>query len=312
MLNNIALGRLGNQMFQYASLRAIQEKLFCEDIINMNFSEVRTLGKKEDGFDNQLSVFKLNDKKIVFDKEIVFNKKQKVYFFIYNFMHKVIRLLYGKKKFKIKKIEFEKNFQKKLNKCGLFLYSYGFYEFSNTNVENKVFRGYFESSKYFNDIRDILLEEFTPKKEKIEKNKELYDDIENSESVCISIRRGDFLAKKHKRDCFVCDNQYFNNAMDKIKTYVNNPKFIVFSDDIEWCKKNMKFPDGTKFEAGDDPVWEKLRLMYSCKHFIISNSTFSWWAQYLSRNKGKVVIAPSRWRNDDYVTDIYEKNWKLI
>ena len=56
--------------------------------------------------------------------------------------------------------------------------------------------------------------------------------------------------------------------------------------------------------------------MYSCKHFIISNSTFSWWAQYLSRNKEKIVIAPDRWTNDSYKEhnkiDIYEEDWELI
>ena len=98
---------------------------------------------------------------------------------------------------------------------------------------------------------------------------------------------------------------------------LKDPTFFVFSDDIDWVKKNMKFPKSTYFETGDDPVWEKIRLMYSCKHFIISNSTFSWWAQYLSRNKKKIVIAPSRWGNQTYkckneLIDIYQEDWILV
>lgn len=97
-----------------------------------------------------------------------------------------------------------------------------------------------------------------------------------------------------------------------MKQKVRNAKFFVFSDDIEWVKENMNFPEDSVFESGNDPVWEKLRMMYSCKHFIISNSTFSWWAQYLSRNSEKVVIAPNKWRNKGVWQDIYQENWNII
>lgn len=56
--------------------------------------------------------------------------------------------------------------------------------------------------------------------------------------------------------------------------------FFGFSDDIDWVKNNMEFPGEVYYESGVDPVWEKLRLMSACKHFVLSNSSFSWWAQY--------------------------------
>ena len=66
------------------------------------------------------------------------------------------------------------------------------------------------------------------------------------------------------------------------------------------------------YEDGTDTVQEKLRMMYSCKHFVISNSTFSWWAQYLSRNPNKIVVSPNRWYNSRFQTALIGKDWILL
>lgn len=77
------------------------------------------------------------------------------------------------------------------------------------------------------------------------------------------------------------------------------------------CLEKMEFI-GLEEEDGTDPVWKKLRLMSACKHFIISNSTSSWWAQYLSRNDNKIIVSPSRWFNNDYESPLIGKNWIKI
>lgn len=101
-------------------------------------------------------------------------------------------------------------------------------------------------------------------------------------------------------------------AIEKIKCIVENPVFFMFSDDIQWVRENVNTGCLTYYEDGTDPVWEKLRLMSACKHFIISNSTFSWWVQYLSRNGDKIVISPSRWFNNDYKSPLIDEKWIKI
>ena len=147
----------------------------------------------------------------------------------------------------------------------------------------------------FDFIRNTLLEYFTPVHDLLPHNLELLNDIMNSESVCVTIRRGDFLSPKNASLFNVCNEEYFITAMKAMREEIQNCKFFVFSDDIEDVKRVMHFPFEVIYERGNDPVWEKLRLMYSCRHFIISNSTFSWWAQYLGRNPNKIVYAPIPW-----------------
>lgn len=309
MLHKLMIGRLGNQMFQYATIRAFQEKYAQNTPINLNFSLVYKEGKKEDGFHNHLGDFQI--KECLIDAPIKISLLQKIYFGCYFAGYKIIKF-FSKENYDLKKRNYEKKLQKILQKKGLYLFSFGYTEFKDSKTKNKLFAGHYESSQYFNDIKPILQKEFTPKEKELEENKELYKIIRNTESVCISIRRGDFLAAEHKEKHYICTPKYFEEAIKQIKEKIKNPQFVVFSDDVDWVKENMNFPKNTVYERGTDPVWEKLRLMYSCKHFIISNSTFSWWAQYLSRNENKVVIAPSRWQNVGFNDDIYEEDWDLI
>lgn len=300
-------GRLGNQMFQYATVKAFRERYHLNEDIKLDFSLNQI--HSDTSFQDALKDFQVSDYKII--EQTKWNISQMFIFSIYRFQRFLLR--YSKKPYYEKQVALQKRWQKKLNYFGIYHFLYGYYAFSNSRSKNKIFEGYFESAKYFNEIREQLLNDFTPKSEKLEHNKFLYQAIETSESVCVTIRRGDFLDEKNKGRFYICTPEYFEKGIQKMQTLLNHPKFIVFSDDIEWCKKNMNFPKGTLFERGDDPVWEKLRLMYSCKHFIISNSTFSWWAQYLSRNPKKIVIAPKKWSNEgNYWKDLYDDDWILL
>ena len=304
-------GRCGNQLFQYANVRAFKEKNNIKETLKISF-ELNP--NKENGFDDNLKYFNVEKYEII--EKVKMNRLQKIVFQIYRLNRKIVRLLfyreYNKKQYVLIYRKLQKKWQKLLNFFGIYHYLYGYCNLKNSKSKNKIFEGYFESSQYFETIKKQIRKEFTPKELPLEKNKMLYKKMEDSNSVCVTIRRGDFLSSENKKDFYICTPEYFKKGIEIIKKYVKNPKFFIFSDDIDWVKQNMDFPDNTEYETGNDPVWEKLRLMYSCKHFIISNSTFSWWAQYLSRNENKIVVAPSIWNHIMPSEDIYEKEWKII
>ena len=168
----------------------------------------------------------------------------------------------------------------------------------SSNVDKVFTFGSFEKVDYFFGIENVLKKEFTPVHPCLKANEKLYQVIRNTNSVCLAIRRGDFMNNVNKKIFYVCDLEYFQRGVDYIKKHVENPVFIVFTNDIDWVKANLNIDSEVYFESGKDPVWETFRLMYSCKHFVISNSTLHWWAQWRSENKEKIVVAPERWYND--------------
>lgn len=310
-------GRLGNQFFQYATVKSYQMKYFKDEDIAIDFSDLKRLGTLEEGFVDSLCHFNVSEYKIV-DK-IEANIIQKIFLFIMRIPNPFLRMIGFGDRADIFSYKFEKMMQPLLNRFGIFYMIHGYFDFSNnTKFKNKIFVGNFESAMYFDENKDMIRKMYTPKYELLDKNLEFYNSIKNTNSVCITIRRGDFISNEDfKKVHYVCDSNYFYRAIDLIKKKVKNPTFVVFSDDIDWVKDNMDFGCNVIYEDGTDPIWEKVRLMALCRHFIISNSTFSWWVQYLSINKKKVVVAPKRWKNiaykeDTSKLDIYQDFWDLI
>lgn len=178
-------------------------------------------------------------------------------------------------------------------------------------VKQKIVLGYFECDRYFNDVEEDLQRLYQPIREPLQKNREMLEKIKSTQSVCVTIRRGDFFTSKNVRTYGLCDQAFFLRGIEYIRSKYPDAVLFFFSDEIEWVKKNMNVACEAYYESGDDPLWEKLRLMSACKHFVISNSTFSWWAQHLSQNPNKIVVAPRLWRANDKSYDIRQANWTL-
>jgi hypothetical protein len=149
--------------------------------------------------------------------------------------------------------------------------------------------GHFQSEKYFTNYKTEILKLFeiddTTKNYLLEK----YGVIINQDTCSIHIRRGDYLGLPTHHPTQSID--YYKNA---IQIVGEKKHFLVFSDDIEWCKENFNFLNNKTF-ISDNKDYEDLYLMSLCKNNIIANSTFSWWGAWLNNNENKKVIIPSKW-----------------
>lgn len=173
----------------------------------------------------------------------------------------------------------------------------------------KYIEGLFQWPEAFLHLRSKLREELTLCQSMSEHAAKLLNDIKNSESVCLHIRRGDFLVYSWAQ---VCNFDYYKKAMDYIVENVDAPVFYVFSDDIEWVKRNYTIPYSHIFVEENHAAPFEMELMRNCHHFIMSNSTFSWWAQFLSWEDTPTVVAPKPWFADNRKCAIYLPYWHVI
>lgn len=298
-------GRLGNQLFRYAYVRMLYRLRGSKDELVFNFRRVG--GMPSQGFEDSLSHFNVLPYTTC-NRSLVLrygSARQKSVYACFRIMGKAASYLpLGR--------DVSDLFRTPLLKQGILHQGSGDNHLQlNLPASKNVFvDGFFENRRYFDAIRPVLLREFTPKASPLPHNKELYEAIGSRQSVCVSVRRGDYLSPQYRQDFYVCDEEYVHRAIRAVEERVDNPLFVFFSDDIEWVRRHIKLPEGSLYECGSDPVWEKLRLMYSCKHFIISNSSFSWWAQYLSRNEEKTVVAPLRWfNNSEWTSHLLEDSF---
>jgi len=172
--------------------------------------------------------------------------------------------------------------------------------------------GYFQTENYFIDYENEIRDDFRLISNIKNETKEILNSIKSINSVTIHIRRGDYLNNpKH----YIETEEYYKNAIELIEKKVENPVFVIFSDDMDWVKNNFHLKYKTIYVDFNNAFsnFEDLHLMSNCKHNIITNSSFSWWGAWLNENNNKIVIAPKKWYNDNSNSkDVVPSTWIKI
>lgn len=169
--------------------------------------------------------------------------------------------------------------------------------------------GFFQSEKYFNNVRDSLLQDFTFKDEYLEPCKNMIKDVENP--IALHVRRTDYQNYSHHP---ICDINYYREAL---KRFGDDREVIIFSDDPEWCLQESLFDDDRFLVSQTNDQYLDLCMMTLCSDFIIANSSFSWWGAWLCTNPNKRVVAPSKWfgpplSQTNNTKDLYCEGWEVV
>ena len=207
--------------------------------------------------------------------------------------------------------------------CGNNFYIQPFFHFDpsfDLVKENSLLTGYFQSEKYFLRYRKSISRIYAQcnKLNNLKgMNKKHLHKILNSNSISIHVRRGDYLTNIAAFNVHgVCSSSYYIHAISHLKSLMKNLKFFVFSDDVVYSRLIFKGLSNITYIENNiaEHSYLDMFLMSACKHNIIANSTFSWWAAWLNKNQNKVVIAPRKWfKSSKYTTtDLFPSDWILI
>jgi len=177
--------------------------------------------------------------------------------------------------------------------------------------QNVFFTGTWQSELYFKKIAAQIQKQFVFKAPTDDGNKKLVKEINNCNAISIHIRRGDYLQSHWKQSLGVIkDMEYYKAAAAVMESRVSNPRYFIFSDDMEWVKANLPLAGCIYVDHNkDSSSFADMYLMSLCKHNIIANSTFSWWAAWLNQNPGKIVIMPEKWMNNNACEGLYFNEW---
>lgn len=161
-------------------------------------------------------------------------------------------------------------------------------------------KGYFQSYKYFIGHELFIQQLFSFPIDKLdETNKHLLIQIKNSNTIAIHIRRGDYVSDKMTAEYHgSCSLDYYLEAIKLLASKNKDFSLVFFSDDSDWVKEqfnDLPYPKIVVDYNKEENSWIDMLLMSCCKHNIIANSSFSWWAAWLNENPEKKVIAPKKW-----------------
>jgi hypothetical protein len=182
--------------------------------------------------------------------------------------------------------------------------------------KNAYIEGYFQSEKYFITYENDIRKQFSFKQRPNIKTELLSEQIKRKNAIAIHVRRGDYVNNKAINLVHgACSLDYYKKALTLFD--LTQHQLYFFSDDINWVKEKFNFIDLNTSTFVDwnngENAWQDMHLMSKCKHFIIANSSFSWWGAWLSIYKDKKVIAPKQWFNDQFknnqTKDLIPTSW---
>ncbi|NBJ91294.1 alpha-1,2-fucosyltransferase [Parablautia muri] len=300
-------GGLGNQMFQYAlcmKLCSMGKEVKFDDINEYRSDDTRPI---------MLALFGIDYPRATWDEIIEFTDGSM----------KILKRI-GRKIFGRRAIEYYEN---------------GFYDPQVLNFDSMYLRGNFQSEKYFEDIKDEVralyqfpsLEELHLPEKLYKSTKTCLDAIEGTEAVSIHMYRSDSRLDEELYEG-ICTEKYYEGAVRFIQEKYPDAVFYVFSNEPKWVrgwveylvenqlKEYMEAEQSKSLEERfvmveantEHTGYLDMMLMSKCKHNVISNSSFSWWAAWLNANPDKLVVAPDKWVNDRESNDVYTKGMVLI
>jgi hypothetical protein len=173
--------------------------------------------------------------------------------------------------------------------------------------------GYWQSPKYFAYAEEIIRKDFQFRDTVSGPAVTMMAEIRATNSVVINVRRTDYLNTDFHG---VMGLEYIMAGVEIIRSKIKNPHFFIFSDDIDWCRENIRLDNMTivDHQYKGDRFGNYLQLMKACKHYIIPNSTFAWWGAWLNDNPDKIVITPAKWFADPNLitADLIPVEWLRI
>lgn len=266
----------GNQLFMYACGYATSRRLSTKLALDLTYLST-----------NNLRNYELDKLNIVYDKILsVDNIRYPLNIAVRKILHFIIRCQY---KFFKEKVTYK-------------------YDENILNIKQDSYLfGYWQTEKYFKEYREDILKMFTPRYELSKACRSLIEKVKSCNSVAVHVRRGDYVKLG------IClDTSYYRNAFDILNKRFDGLTYFVFSDDVEYAKNIFKDIKG-HFEyienESSNSTLDDFFIMKKCKHIIMANSSYSWWAAWLNDNPNKVVIYP---KDKQSMSDFYPKEWIVV
>ena len=282
-----SMGGLGNQMFQYATARRLAHRLGVEVVADTSWHRIRVRNTTARAFELGRLAVKLRE---IRPREALW---------AFPITNRYLSRLPLPRRWPVCR-ERGRDFNERVLQAGANTYLLGFWQ----------------SPRYFEDVRDLLLTELQPLEPPTPADARILEAAASCESVFVHVRRGDYVslasAAKHHG---TCGGDYYANALEIVASRVRNPVLFVFSDDPAWARANLKF--GAKIihvdHNGPGSAHQDMRLMAACRHAVIANSSFSWWGAWLGTHEPRTVIAPKKWFAASEVNaDLFPPSWQLV